>query len=382
LAFLIGKETEKLDFKLLNMKYILLFCLFISTVNYANDGAFFAKGNQLIPISETDISIKKEILTLKKVNNKIIEVTVYYEFFNPKAEKNLTVGFEAFSPSGDVDGTPIKGQHPYMKNFTVDLNGQLLKYDIAYVDKESYTSNGIINGIINGKKLSEVVNKIDNVNEVIFFYVYHFNAQFKQGLNIIKHTYQYDISGSVDYNYDFEYVLTAANRWGNRQIDDFTLNLEMGEFESFNVNKSFFKEKSEWQIEGVAKTENIKGSKNSFIESDALRFHLQKGKICFKKTNFNPKGELFVYSQNHLGYSNLEYIPFSYFQQDFIANPKTEFDKKILKNLPFARRGFVFKSKDLSSYFEKIDWYIADPNYVPDLKTLHPLEKQWLSKLK
>lgn len=356
------------------MKYFLFLLLSIPT--FANDGAFFAKGNQLIPMLETDISVKKEILTLKKVNNKYIEVTVYYEFFNPKNDKNLIVGFEAFSPSGDVDGTPLNGKHPYMSDFTVELNGQSLKYDIAYVDSETYVSNGFVKS----KNLKDILKSIDNVNEVDFYYVYHFNTKFTKGLNKIKHTYRYDLSGSIDFNYDFEYVLTAANRWGNKQIDDFTLIVEMGEFESFNINKSFFNDKSEWQIEGIAKTENIKGTKNTLIEKDALRFHLQKGKIIFKKLNFKPKGELFVYSQNHIGIENYSYLPYSYYQQEFIENPKTEFHKKILKNLAFARRGYIFKNPELKKYFENLDWYIADQNYVPDVEKLHEKEKEFISK--
>ncbi len=50
----------------------------------ANDGSYYASGNHLIPVFETDISVKKEILTLKKIRNRFIEVTVYYEFFNPQ----------------------------------------------------------------------------------------------------------------------------------------------------------------------------------------------------------------------------------------------------------------------------------------------------------
>ena len=52
----------------------------------ANDGVFYASGNQLIPITETDISVKKEVLTLNRVGDHL-EVTVYYEFFNPVGEK-------------------------------------------------------------------------------------------------------------------------------------------------------------------------------------------------------------------------------------------------------------------------------------------------------
>ena len=358
------------------MKFILFFLLISFSCVYANDGAFFAKGNQLIPISETDITIKKEILTLKKINNKVIEVTVYYEFFNPKEEKNLIVGFEAFSPSGDVDGTPVNGKHPYMRDFTVGLNNQNLSYDIAYVDDESYAANGLIKS----KKLNNILETVDNVNEVDFYYVYHFNAKFKKGLNKIKHTYVYDASGSVDYKYDFEYVLTAANRWGNKQIDDFTLNIDMGEFETFNINKAFFKDKSEWKINGIGKTENVKGVKNTFIENDALKFHIQKGTISFEKKNFKPKGELFVYCPNFKSNSDFSILPYSYYQQDHIDNPKTDFQKKILKNLPFARRGFVFKNPELKKYFENMNWYIPNSDYVPDLEKLHEIEKQFISQ--
>lgn len=352
----------------------LFLIIFFNTLIHANDGAFFAKGNQLIPINETNIRVQKEILSLKKVANKLVEVTVYYEFFNPGKEKNLTVGFEAFSPSGDVDGTPVKGQHPYMRDFTVVLNDQHLKYSIAYVKDSLYTQNGILKG----EKLTDIKNSIENVNEVDFFYVYHFKAVFKPGLNIIKHTYQYDLSGSIDYNYNFEYVLTAANRWGNQQIDDFTLIIDAGDFETFSIHKSFFKKDKEWLIKGTGKTADVKGVKNSFLEHDALKFHIQNGTIVFQKKNFKPKGELFLYAQNYIGIQHLDYLPFSYYQQEHINKPKNELEKKILKNLPYARRGYVFQSSDLKKYYENMDWYQPNPKYIPDIKTLTEIEKEWI----
>ena len=76
------------------MKRLLTFaaCCLSTLFAFANDGVFYAAGNQLIPITETDISVKKEVLTLNRVGNHI-EVTVYYEFFNPVGEKELLVGF-------------------------------------------------------------------------------------------------------------------------------------------------------------------------------------------------------------------------------------------------------------------------------------------------
>lgn len=341
----------------------------------ANDGAFYAKGNQLIPITESNISVKKEILTLKKVQNRYIEVTVYYEFFNPDADKKIAVGFEAFSPMGDVDGEPKNGHHPYMRDFTVEVNSKILPYNISYVNDSLYNKNGHISSInlntFDGEKSG---------NYVDFFYVYHFDVEFKKGKNIIKHTYSYDLSGSVNHIYNFEYVLTAANRWANRQIDDFTLIIDNGDFETFLVDKTFFSKADEWLLNGIGKTENVKGNENSLVESDAVKFHIQRGSLIFQKKNFHPQGDLFIYALNYSNTSDLSYIPFTYFFEPSIDNPPTDIQKKILKNLPFARRGYVFQNKDLSDYYSKLDWYIPNPSYIPEVDHLTEIEKLWIKK--
>lgn len=368
----------------MNKKFIFVWSfLLIAQAVFGNDGAFFARGNQLIPITETSISVKKEILSIKKIRDQFVEVSVYYEFFNPVSEKEIIVGFEAASPEGDVEGAPKNGKHPYMRDFTVDINQKIIPYEVAYVSDSLYQNNGIIKSIdlknFNGSKSG---------NYVDFFYVYHFKAKFKKGINVIKHTYNYDLSGSVDYHYDFEYILTAANRWSNKQIDDFTLILDMDEFETFSINKSFFNSSNDWLINGIGKTEDVKGSANTLIEKDALKFHLQKGTLIFSKKNFKPKGEIFLYSVNHLtGESEFDYqnqsLPFSYYQQQNIpAIASSDLDRKILKNLPFARRGFIFKDKDLQNYFQNLDWYIPNPNYEPNSEIFPDIEKQWVEKWK
>jgi hypothetical protein len=113
-----------------------------STITQANDGVFYASGNQLIPIVETDISVTKEVLTIRRVDNENLEVTVEYNFYNPTNAKRLTVGFEAFSPSGDVDGTPINGKHPFIRDFSVVLNNEALNYKTALVTDTNYVKNG------------------------------------------------------------------------------------------------------------------------------------------------------------------------------------------------------------------------------------------------
>lgn len=341
----------------------------------ANDGVFYARGNQLIPVSETDISVRKEILSLKKVRNQFIEVTVYYEFYNPGNAKTITVGFEAASPSGDVEAAPRNGRHPFMRDFTVNMNQALLPYEVAFVADSLYAEKGKVKTM----NLDTFQGATDG-NYVDFFYVYHFQAPFRKGLNIVKHTYTYSLSGSIACFYDFEYVLTAAKRWANKQIDDFTLLIDPGEFETFNIEKTFFRDSGQWLIHGIGKAHEWRGNGTISYRPDALRFHLQKGYLVFQDKNFKPAGELQVFAENFSYFYDSVYLPFSCYQQDRIAEPTDEFRRRVLKNLPFARRGYVFKDPELNRFFQTMDWYMPNPGYQPDVAMLTETERQWLAR--
>jgi|GEM_PF-6710543 len=55
------------------MRRILVFvvCCISAVFAYANDGAFYAEGTHLIPITDTDIRVQKEVLTLNRVDDMI-----------------------------------------------------------------------------------------------------------------------------------------------------------------------------------------------------------------------------------------------------------------------------------------------------------------------
>jgi hypothetical protein len=127
----------------------------------------------------------------------------------------------------------------------------------------------------------------------------------------------------------------------------------------------------------------VKARKNIGQDKDAVKFHIQKGNLIFHKMNFHPTGELFVYAPVDRGDTrDPNQIPFSYYRQNEIQEPKTDLDKKILKNLPFARRGYVFQNAELKNFFEKQEWYIPNPNYEPNVGMLTEIEKQWMNKWK
>lgn len=369
--------------------FLLLLILLSYTVCCANDGAFRAAGNQLIPMYETDISVKKEILTINRISSTKAAITVYYEFFNPKANKELEVGFEATSPHGDVGTRPVNGRHPYITQFTVNMNGESIPFNVSIVSDSLYYNKGNYKS-----KTIAQANKESSENDMVdFFYVYHFRAQFKTGLNIITHTYTVELSSSVVENYSLDYILSAAGRWANRQIDDFTLQINMGEFQDLSIENTFFAKASEWQLPETTKSLFVK--KRDKYEKDKTEFFIRKGMLVFQKQNFKPIGELYIHSFNYDFYNgpndantydglfnyNREGVPFSIEDQDGIQKPANEFSKRILKNLPFARRGYVFKSPELQSYFEKQPWYKKDEKYQPVLAELTQKEQAWLNKL-
>ena len=366
--------------------------LFSIVIAKANDGVYYVDGNHLIPITETDISVKKEVLTINRVGDHL-EVTVYYEFFNPSKPKDLLVGFEAAPPydgSDEItDGFP---NHPNVRNFTVTLNGDRLDYEVPHVlydesyEMKDYYKNGRF-ADLNLDQCTKAINEFDGMGYP-FYYVYHFRAKFREGLNIVQHTYDFDISSSVGEEYRFNYVLTAANRWANHQIDDFTLNIDMGALESFCIYSTFYENVDEWTFKGAGRV--APSCENHYQPM----FHVQKGSISFHKDNFHPQGELYIskpfYAMNTLwSYDDLTAENVMKVVSEAMGNidPLARYDvenllndeqRRIMKNVPYAYRGHVFKDKGLKEFFESTDWYVPDPSYQDDQSSMSQEEKEWI----
>ena len=363
----------------------LLITLMMSGLSQAfgNDGAYTTSGNQLIPIVETDISVVKEVLSIVRDEYNIMHITVEYQFFNPGQDKTIMVGFEAVSPSGDVDATPINGEHPYIKDFRVLMNGSRLWYGTSIVADSFYIDHDTIAGM----PLEEIL-KNDNSNYVDFNYVYFFTAHFKQGLNTLKHTYSFKSSNSVEFIYDLEYILTAANRWANGQIDDFTLNIDMGDFENFYLNQTFFDSTDHWGVNGFYKFQHDPA--HPIFEDPAAVFVVKDGPVTFHKKNFHPKGELFLYSMvDYFAVSMQEFdihgdvlIPYSLTMSQLIDECANAESYQVLRNLPYALRGYHFKTDYIQEYYERQHWYREDPKYTASLESITEDERKWLISIK
>lgn len=387
---------------------IAVFCCLSVFFAAANDGVFYAAGNQLIPITETDISVKKEVLTINRVGDHL-EVTVYYEFFNPVGEKELLVGFEAQSAYNGKDPMTTFPKHPYIRNFKVVVNGTPLSYEVANVPLSYYNNGEIVpntyvhNGRIQSWTRKQCEDSIAAWEDVAvpFDYVYHFKAKFRPGLNIIQHTYDFDLSSSVEEVFYFPYVLTAANRWANHQIDDFTLNINLGEHVSYHFFPEFFKSADEWKILGKGKytldsTWGLTDGKETPV------FHIQQGNITFHKDNFHPEGELRISQRRDWSIASWEWsgVDDDFTAEDILGALKDQYipmvlpgertkeetyytrfsseQRRILKNLPFAYRGYIFKDKALKDYFESCAWYLPNPDYKGGIEVMTAEEKKWV----
>lgn len=387
--------------------FTIMLALFVIMNAEANDGAFYAQGNHLIPINETTIRVQKEILTITlapKVENQThrFKVNVYYEFFNPGDAKDLLVGFEAVNyDEGNANA------HPNIHNFKVVMNERDLPHQVKRffypLNKDGYVDYGKTTGYYKNGRFVEPTKEqwkaMEDENSpyyswdaVPYYYVYYFDAHFNKGLNIIQHTYDFDGSDLVMEEYLFDYVLTAANRWANNGIDDFTLEISMGDRQSFAVQPTFFKSANEWTFTGKGKVGERK--EMLYVNEGSVMFHVQSGSIVYHKKNFHPDGELrvsrdafFLYDDEDMaddGFDGHDFFKSQYYNLNVFYdedNPKSSLPserKRVLKNMPFAYRGYVFKDQNLQRYFESTDWYIPDPNYKSDMTTMSMSEKSWI----
>ena len=75
---------------------VLLFCLAgMSVASIANDAIYYTSGNFLVPLKETNVSVKKEVLTITICKDGYASVDVDYTFYNDSDAKTVTMAFEA-----------------------------------------------------------------------------------------------------------------------------------------------------------------------------------------------------------------------------------------------------------------------------------------------
>ena len=387
------------------MKKILLailFCL-LSIFTFANDWEFGSEGEHIIPLKGSNMSIKKEKITLKLTPDGML-VNVKFTFDSPNAE-NKIIGFvtpESGNGGYYEEENVIRKPEPLkIKNFKTTVNGKEVKSNVELLSKllsRGVLDNNIVTEYVKAEKEKEFYN-----------YVYYFNADFKQGENVVEHSYFYTGSYGV-YERDFEYVVTTISKWKNKTVEDFEIEVYPGNY-FVKLPYSFWTntKKINWEIVGkgkmitVAPTKQPNDEDATILEKTGVVYSkLDNGFIRYKTKNFSPTDNFYmVRMDNILGFDyefpegKVQGYKFkdNYFTtlretvyddySNIIGSLKDLNDKDldIVRNYPYAFAGYDFAKKDLKDYFSQFIWYSPvgknvkiDPNFNNIIKAVDEIK--------
>ena len=374
----------------------LLAWLLSPAVAMANDGVYYTRGNHLVPLTETDISIRSEVLTISLLDNGYALVDVQYEFYNPSSQpKRLLMGFEADPPYNDDYRFHPSGGHPNIGSFTVEMNGHRLAYrsapclaDTLPLQPIDTTKRYYVwdNNALYEEGHGPEQDEDDWENGIVFSYVYYFEATFQPGLNRVHHTYTYRLSMVAGLAFQLEYKLTPAARWAGGAIGDFTLIVRADSTaKQFALPSDIFPGTELRPTEGTACKQAL-GDDGSF-----RLYSMRNGALTLHLTHFTPQHELVLSGQG----KNIIYSPdyrfgmcydrgseqeLNYFDTYLEQHPGQEdFLRRVAHNLPYAHRGHVFRDAALRSYFESLWWYLPDPTYRDSTRDFTPIEHRFLA---
>ena len=295
--------------KKLAILLLLMFNVQCSMFNcIANDGVYYTSGNVLMPLIETDIAAKKEILEITLGKDSFAYVTVDYTFYNNSDAKTVTMAFEAAAPYNAWAPFSREGIHPFIQDFTVLFNGQKLQHRNAVVALSSPEEEGVPTDFTpldltqwkSYEELPDSIQPMDNllVNPAMpdsfcsFAYAYYFDAPFKKGENKVRHTYRYKMSWGVGRDYEVSYTLTPVTRWANGQVDDFTLRIKSETDREIIMNDSLFLS-APFKLEGIGETYQLQSDYWGY--SQCLFAPLLEGNVLeWHGTNFAPTEDISI----------------------------------------------------------------------------------------
>ena len=386
------------------MKKILLailFCL-LSIFTFANDWEFGSEGEHIIPLKGSNMSIKKEKITLKLTPDGML-VNVKFTFDNPTAE-NKIVGFvtpeSGNGEEEDETTKPKRKAEPLkIKNFKTTVNGKEVKSNVELLSK--LLSKGVLD--------NNIIKEYTEKEKTFYNYVYYFNADFKQGENVVEHSYFYTGSYGI-YERDFEYVVTTISKWKNQTVEDFEIEVHPENY-FVKLPYSFWKDnkKINWEVVGKGKMVTIAPTKKSNDEDATglerygiIYLKLNNGFVRYKTKNFSPNQDFYMTRMDNILGFDYEFpegkIQGYKFKDDYfttlretiyddypniVSSLKDLKDKDfdIIRNYPYAFAGYDFAKKDLKDYFSQFIWYTPvgknvkiDPNFNNIIKAVDEIK--------
>ena len=379
----------------------IMFCI-LSIFTFANDWEFGSEGEHIIPLKGSNMSIKKEKITLKLIPDGML-VNVKFVFDSPNAE-NKIIGFvtpeSGNGEEEDETTKPKRKPEPLnIKNFKTTVNGKEVKSNVELLSK--LLSKGVLD--------NNIIKEYTEKEKTFYNYVYYFNADFKQGENVVEHSYFYTGSYGV-YERDFEYVVTTISKWKNQTVEDFEIEVHPENY-FVKLPYSFWKDnkKINWEVVGKGKMVTIAPTKKSNDEDATglerygiIYLKLNNGFVRYKTKNFSPNQDFYMTRMDNILGFDYEFpegkIQGYKFKDDYFTTLRETIyddypnivsslkdlkdkDLDIIRNYPYAFAGYDFAKKDLKDYFSQFIWYTPvgknvkiDPNFNNIIKAVDEIK--------
>ena len=333
----------------------IIFC-FLSIFAFANDWEFGSEGEHIIPLKGSNMSIKKEKITLKLTPDGML-VNVKFIFDSPNAE-NKIIGFvtpeSGNGEEEDETTKPKRKPEPLnIKNFKTVVNGKEVKSNVELLSK--LLSKGVLD--------NNIIKEYTEKEKTFYFY-----------------TGSYGV-----YERDFEYVVTTISKWKNKTVEDFEIEVHPGNY-FVKLPYSFWKnnKKINWEIVGKGKMVTIAPTKpndedaNRIEKYGVIYLKLNNGFVRYKAKNFSPNEDFYMTRMDNILGFEYEYpegtvqgykFKDKYFEilrevaysdySEIVDSLKDLSDKDldIVRNYPYAFAGYDFARKDLKDYFSQFIWY-------------------------
>lgn len=135
---------------------------------------------------------------------------------------------------------------------------------------------------------------------------------------------------------------------------------------------------TEWKF-GDGKTR-----KTSLYDEHCTEVSLRNGTVACIIKDFEPKYDMeifsgdYLYRQDDKEYPLGEFYDRKYGLGTLERAPNNAEEKRIIRNLPYANRGYVFKDESLRQYFSKIWWYMPDPLWTPSDSDFTDIEHRYI----
>ena len=368
-------------------KAVFMTLALLAQLVWGNDGVYFVSGNQLVPVRETDISITSEVLTISIGDDGFARVDVQYEFNNHGQARDVEMGFEAYAPY-NVDNTTLSkdGRHPFIRDFTVVMNGQPLTCRNAVIDASEGQTGFRPLDLSQWRVFEDAANNLEYIHKadsiLPYAYAYCFKAPFKEGVNTVHHTYRYRMSYGVGRTFEIDYWLTPALRWENGRIDDFTMRIKAeNTAKHFCMSDTLFTA-APFRIEGTGKMRTIQHP----YDGQYIEVSLRNATLEWHTRDFVPRDNITIYAADILYAFSEKPVLGSFYDRGegfhLWGFDEQQADRRILRNLPYAHRGYVFRDKRLREYFSQLWWYMPDERWKASTADFTPGDWRVVGKMR